>query len=174
MSKRIEPISLCCTVCKVTGQQGTITVSSISKVCHRLCLPEGWTYNTVRKLDYWMIEFKCPNCSAIKPIEPPLAKFAGSLTGMAGGVIRESLPTYPPTCQICKKALTRANMVGVGFDPCPEHPHAPPVYHLQEGKDGYPAGWALCSCGKPVMEGRTTCYICHMRAKIPPGQVSPM
>jgi hypothetical protein len=35
-----------------------------------------------------------------------------------------SIPKYPPICSTCRNELTRADMVGVGYDPCPRHPRA--------------------------------------------------
>jgi hypothetical protein len=60
-------------------------------------------------------------------------------------------------------------MVGVAFEPCSQHPHARVVYRLQEPRDGYPAGWRLCSvagCGAPVLDGKETCGKIH-RAPTP-------
>ena len=81
-------------------------------------------------------------------------------------------PAYPPRCATCGKELTRATTVCVAFNPCPEHPRGRVTYRLQEDKNGYPAGWPMCAgvgCGKPALDGKTTCgeVACRMSVLSP-------
>ncbi len=66
-------------------------------------------------------------------------------------------PKYPPVCARCGRELKRSEMVGVGYEPCPDHPGAGSTYRLQDDQYGYPAGWPRCHCGRPVLDGHSTC-----------------
>lgn len=89
--------------------------------------------------------------------------------GRDNGKVRGG-PKYPPICSLCGKELTRADMVGVGYDKHPGCPRATTVYRLQEGVDGYPEGWPLCAggCGYPTMDGKVTCgdVVCMGRVRV--------
>jgi hypothetical protein len=67
-------------------------------------------------------------------------------------------PKFPPTCSTCGKELQPAgSLASLAFDPCPDHPTDRPVYRLQAPQFNYPAGWPLCPCGLPALDGHTTC-----------------
>jgi hypothetical protein len=90
---------------------------------------------------------------------------AASMLKAAGAAIAstrkdEGGPKYAPQCSACGARLARSPTgQAVSFEPCALHPNAPPTYRLQKPRDGYPAGWPMCSagCGRPTLDGKATC-----------------
>lgn len=72
-------------------------------------------------------------------------------------------PAFPPTCAACGRRLDRSRDPRLdhpgapSWERCPLHPRDRAVIYLQHERDGYPAGWPLCWCGAPTLDGKATC-----------------